>query len=137
MQSKAMIWRQATLIRSQTLDLTPMVPPELLLYQGSIVFRTAGRIPVLEPDYFGKISVRSIVGSLRNLRLEHLRLTGVLRWASDDDAKSIQRAFEAGDLVPRLEYFVLEQMDSGRAGLMLATKWQPVSIQLRRKDGIA
>ena len=137
MQNKTLIWRKSLLIRSETLDLTPMLPADLLLCRSCVAFRPTGRLPILEPAYTGKITVRSVVGSLRNLRLEHQRLTGVLRWASDDHAKSVQRAFESGDLVPRFEYFVLERMDSGRPGLTLATKWQPVAIQLRRKDGLA
>jgi hypothetical protein len=129
-----MIWRGQ---RRQTLDLTPMLPAELLLCRASVQFRQTDRIPVLEPQYTGTISVRAVVGTLRHLRLEHAKLTGVMFWASDAAANRVQRGFESGELLPCFEYFVFERMDSGRPGLEFVTRWQPLAIQLRRRDGIA
>ena len=137
MHPSKMIWRRAAIVRDRTLDLTPMIPPRLLLTRSCVEFRPIGRLPVIAPDYVGRTTVRDIVGSLRNLRLEHCRLTGTLRWASDEHARSVQRGYESGDLVFRFEYFVMEEMESGQPGLTLATRWQPVLLQLRRKDGVA
>lgn len=131
-----LIWRQA-LIHNRTIDLTSLIPQELLISRQCVVFRQTGRIPIQAPRYFDKPTVRQVVGSIRYMRIEHVRLTGTLCWASDEQARDVQRAFESGELVPRLEYFALERMDSGRPGLELITRWQPVAIQLRRKDGLA
>ena len=129
-----MIWRGQ---RRQTLDLTPMLPAGVLVLRDAVQFRPTQRLPILEPAYTGRITVTQVVGTLRHLRLEHAKLTGVMFWASDAAANRVQRGFESGELLPCFEYFVFERMDSGRPGLEFVTRWQPLAIQLRRKDGIA
>lgn len=110
--SGKIIWRQSTLVR--TVGFT--IPANHL--ERGVRFRSRRQMPVLAGS---GDSVRDIVGSVRQLRIDRGRLTGSLRWCDDQAAAAVRAKYDAGILSLNLE---IVEMGGGT--------WQPICARLKR-----
>lgn len=115
-------------------------PIELPLPRGVLPagceFRLIPQIPLMAGS---ENSVRNIVGSCRHMRVDSRTFRGELTWASDQAAVRYRESVDAGHLAFELNTVILEELEI-RAGesfrgftgpMLLASKWQPLSISLK------
>lgn len=127
--ASTLIWRAVTTVRSVELPLTGNV------VESGVRFRWRRQVPIVAD---GGVSVRGIVGSVRNLKVERGILRGDVRWGSDKAAQTIKNKVEDGHLRFRLDITELEVMElrSGQTYLgfkgprKLVTRWMPTSVLL-------
>lgn len=132
--SGQIIWRQSTLVR--TVGFT--IPPNHL--ERGVRFRSRRQMPVL--TNLGD-SVRDIVGSVRQMRIDRGRLTGQLRWCDDAPAAAVRAKFEAGNLRLNLEIVELsvcvlkrgEEFCGHRGPTTVVCEWQPICARLVASSG--
>jgi len=116
MQSKTLIWRQVTPVRSVTFTLGNQ-----LILSGCRL-RHRNQMPVVTG--LQNQTVRSVVGSVRGLTIRNSALCGYLRWASDPEAQAVREKYEAGILRFHLDIVELEVSGS------TVTRWMPVGAIL-------
>lgn len=128
-QTRQMIWRQIQPVRSVDLSL----PVNVL--ESGVRFRTKRQMPILAD---GDVSVRNIVGSVRNLKIQAGMIHGDVRWGSDTAAQALKSKLESGVLRLRLDIVELEvtNLRNGQSlgGIngpgQVVSKWMPVSATL-------
>lgn len=114
-KTSALIWRQIQPVRSVDIKL----PVNVL--ESGVRFRPKRQMPILAGS---ALTVRDIVGSIRNLKIQAGTIRGDVRWCSDDAAQAVKSKVESGVLRFRLDIVELEL--SGNT----IKRWMPTSATL-------
>lgn len=118
---------------------------EVVLMSG-IIYR-AKRRQVCLLDSGNRQTIKAVVGSVRELRIEGDALVGTLRWARDDASQIVRAKYQAGDLERfTLAYGPLEvkalaagQTLRTRSGIVtgparIITRWSPLDASIGLRD---
>lgn len=111
---------------------------EVLLMSGC-VFR-GDRRQISLTDYGNTKSVQSVIGSVRQLRVEHGKLMGNVYFASDTAAQAMRQKYVDGHIttidvdVDILDGIELREGETNRGytgPCLLATQWRPLVARLK------